>query len=387
MLKQIKCKYCRQPFMSDHSEGKGVPKPKIVFCSQECCDNYNKYVNKKENVCKECGKSFSAVMYMTGKLDRNQFCSKECYRTNYEREKRYIPPAGVCKYCHGIVKPRRKQSGQYWTPTFCCNEHYEAYMKELYPYQEQTENICVVCGKKFYHKTNPKTRKAVKVKYCSTDCYRKGFIENRKETFIKNYGVEHPFKLQEIVDKWRDTNIEKYGTPYPLLKYISEHKQEIVSENNLHFAEILEKEDIKYQTELMLSDDNQKLVRFYDFYLPDYNLLIEINPTYTHSTIKPKGLDGVKGKTKEYHKNKVDLANSFGFNCICIWDWTDVPELIKAIKHSNYVIQKRDIQKIWNKDNRKEYIIDNNFNESDMINQGYLPLFDDGQDIIIGKEK
>ena len=43
MLKQINCKYCKQPFMADHSEGKGKPKPKIVFCSQGCCDNYNKY--------------------------------------------------------------------------------------------------------------------------------------------------------------------------------------------------------------------------------------------------------------------------------------------------------------------------------------------------------
>ena len=304
MIKEATCKNCGKKFETEFTLTGN--KPKIVFCSQECCDEYNeKDEFKRFATCKNCGKNYQTKMYMSGKYNRSEYCSTECYNEYFEREKRYIPPEGKCLWCGGVVKPRKKANGQYWVPAYCCNEHFELALKAKFPYQEETKCICVVCGKEFVHKTNPKTRKPVSVKYCSDECYRIGFKQNRNKTFMEKYGVSHPLKREDILEKFKQTNIKKYGVPYPLLKHLEEHSR--IFNVNKNFAILLESYNIDYIMEYKI--DNL----YYDFYLPKYNLLIEINPTYTHSTVKPRGMQTAKGKDKNYHYNKTMIMVIFAY--------------------------------------------------------------------------
>ena len=108
MIKKTTCKNCGKKFETEFTLTGN--KPKIVFCSQECCDEYNeKDEFKRFATCKNCGKKYQTKMYMSGKYNRSEYCSTECYNEYFEREKRYIPPEGKCLWCGGVVKPRKKQ--------------------------------------------------------------------------------------------------------------------------------------------------------------------------------------------------------------------------------------------------------------------------------------
>lgn len=66
-----------------------------------------------------------------------------------------------------------------------------------------------------------------------------------------------------------------------------------------------------------------------DFYFPDYELAVEISPTYTHQyrEIATPGIED-----KEYHFNKFKLCADKGVELITVFDWTDIDKVINFIK-------------------------------------------------------
>ena len=144
------------------------------------------------------------------------------------------------------------------------------------------------------------------------------------------------------------------------------------SKINDNFAKILEKYNINFKREF-------GLYRFiYDFYLIDYNILLEINPSITHN-INFNPYNKNKNKSKDYHYNKTLNANSYGYTCICIWDWLNKEELVKAIINNELEIIKR---------KPKSWFVDINtgklYNSLDNIdNHKIVEVIDDGQDYII----
>lgn len=51
-------------------------------------------------------------------------------------------------------------------------------------------------------------------KYCSRKCSAIGSLEDRKNTCLEKYGVDHPLKSDIIKSKTKNTNLEKYGVEY-----------------------------------------------------------------------------------------------------------------------------------------------------------------------------
>lgn len=340
IIKETFCRNCGKHFYVEfNNDGKH---PKKYFCDQHCCDIFNsKEENKKYNVCKNCGKSFQREMYLNGKYNRSEYCNKECYNEYFEREKRYIPPKGKCKYCNGDVEPRRKKSGQYWVPEYCCNEHFELAMQSKFPYKEEVEYICEICGTPFTVKTNPKTRKVSIRKYCSDECYRIGYNLNKYKTLKKKYG---------------------------------DNLLPVISKINIEFSKELNNYNIKHLLEYNVSG------YFYDFYLPEYNILIEINPAFTHNS-NNKNLV-CRSISKDYHYNKVKTANDNGYQCICIWDWDNKEKIIKAILDNTLKIEKHDVQKhLWNVKDKLHYVNDDKFTDFDNDNNWYV-IYDDGQQVV-----
>lgn len=240
-------------------------------------------------------------------------------------------------------------------------EYYDTHKEEIVEYRRKNkertkeynamyhntlvEKICVNCGKKFIA-----TRSGTK--YCSNDCYKQGYLRLCKETNQERYGVD----FYVLTEDYRNRGIDK------------------ISKTNKNFGKLLQNYDISYSMEFILENYS------YDFYLPEYNLLIEINPTFTHSTI-----DNVLGwcVNKDYHYNKTKLAKQNGYSCICIWDWDDKEVIVQAIKENKLkILNGTAINKHWNRVNTKDHIQDNGQDEKQMIAEGYLPIYDDGQTLI-----
>lgn len=93
----------------------------------------------------------------------------------------------------------------------------------------------------------------------------------RNQTVKDRYGVENVFQiLDEFIDEYK-----------------GRHKKSKISYLNKIVKEALDKLNIKYVSEYKISyireKDFKKCYKFYDFYIPSKNLLIEVNGDYWHA--------------------------------------------------------------------------------------------------------
>lgn len=180
----------------------------------------------------------------------------------------------------------------------------------------------------------------IRIKREQTNLEKFGFknpFENKdfmRQVYLNKYGVDHPWKVQSIREKIKQTIQEKYGVPYYCLtEDCISHQGKTISKVNLRFAKLLEDNNIEYEHEFVLED------KAYDFKVG--NTLIEINPTYTHnSTVGPYIHDKLlPGKDEHYHLDKTLLANKYEFKCIHIFDnddWNKVVNMFIPKKNKVY---------------------------------------------------
>ncbi|MDY5928636.1 MAG: hypothetical protein SPJ27_01175, partial [Candidatus Onthovivens sp.] len=203
-------------------------------------------------------------------------------------------------------------------------------------------------------------------------------IDNIKQTFLKKYGTEIPMQLESVKNKFKQTCLKKYGVENPYQskiirekikqnlienygvdnisksaiwknkfkektlksnfkinrlnkinqtcreKYDIEwpcqlpqciNKSNSISKVNQKFANLLKENSISFEQEFVLGN------RKFDFKIG--NMLIEINPSYTHNSTIGCGFNGhyEKSLPKNYHLEKSKLAIENGFFCIHVFDW------------------------------------------------------------------
>lgn len=164
-----------------------------------------------------------------------------------------------------------------------------------------------------YGVDNPMKSKTLLQKAMNTRIDRYGSIwsdsikQKAIQTWKKNYGVDNPFKSEEIKQKIHDTRTKKYGESW----YIPGYRNK-VSKINIEFAEYCRSIGISVEYERYIQGKS------YDIDLNDRNIVIEIDPSYTHSYKKTHWGTSVN---KDYNLSKTLIAKENGLRCIHIWDW------------------------------------------------------------------
>lgn len=162
-----------------------------------------------------------------------------------------------------------------------------------------------------------------------------------KQTCIEKYGVDNPFKSKDIKDKIHEINLQKYGTKYPVVLYSYMNGKTISNINKAVYQQLVDN-NIDCELEKRINDNS------YDIFVKP-NILLEIDPTYTHnSSIGPIMFGNqTNPKDKNYHKNKTINAVNNGYRCIHIWDWEDKNKIISSLQHkSNIYARKCTIKEI-----------------------------------------
>ena len=169
---------------------------------------------------------------------------------------------------------------------------------------------------------------------------RKIMEENRKKTNLKKYGTENIIQVKEFKEKAEKTCLEKYGVPYNCMtENCLEAGHSTISKINLAFKDRLDKLAIKNELEFHINKFG------YDFLCND-KYLVEINPTFTHtSSNTEKQLVFNKPKDKYYHFNKTKLANENNYQCIHIWDWDDIEKILNMLIDKKKIYAKNLILK------------------------------------------
>lgn len=261
-------------------------KTHAVRC-RSCAKKYaikNKLINYSEHLCAFCGKPFvpnnNKQIYCRGPHIRQcPVCGKDYVEDNVENLKR--PPVACSYEC------RSKLTAATSIERYGC---------------AAPGNNPVACSK-------------------------------REETMLKKYGVKYAMQSSEIREKARDSLIERYGVANvanvpeilecrtaSVEAYWRAHGP--ISKLNKEFAERLKAIGIDVVMEYRIA------TKFYDLKLKDSNVLIEIDPTYTHNIIGNHWGDGVD---KYYHRDKSQLAEEDGYRCIHVFDWDDLEKIIQLL--------------------------------------------------------
>ena len=167
-------------------------------------------------------------------------------------------------------------------------------------------------------------------------------IENMKKTMCNRYGVSHNWSIPEVRNKISKTVQERYGVPYFCMKEECFGKNGYtISKINRTLAKLLEDNGIYSEFEYNINNKS------YDMHILDTNILIEINPTYTHNSTNPTWFHNSKKEplAKDYHFNKTILAKNHNYRCIHIWDWDNINKVIDLIKPKERIYARKCILK------------------------------------------
>lgn len=189
----------------------------------------------------------------------------------------------------------------------------------------------------------PRYKKTCQEKY-GTDNYAKTeeFKEKSQQTCQEKYGTDYYTQTDEYKERSRKTCQEKYGKDCYLQTEDYQNKAYITKKKNHTFNSSKVEEDLTQ----WLTDKNISFIRQYksvqypfrcDFYLPDYDLYIEVQGSWTHGghpfdSNNPEDiekLDMWKEKSRDSH---------FYENAIEVWTQRDVIKRQVAINHKlNYL--------------------------------------------------
>lgn len=318
-----------------------------MYCSTEC---------KNDKICIICGKHFQSP-------NNKKTCSKECRKISINKSsketclKRYgvdnvmkldekkekIKQTNLKKYG---VESHNQLEGVKIKKQITCLKHYGVnWPGKSEEIKRRSKETCL----KKYGTEYSLQNKEVREKGNQTKLKKYGDknftnTKKRKETNTKRYGVDNPFSNNTIKDKIKKTNLTNLGVDNPMrsdniLNKLSKHVQEkynvpwscMISQCRNAQGSVISKinKEIGYLLNIDENDYEFNIGRCsYD--LKKDNVLIEINPSYTHnSTIGPYFGKGhqVEPKNKKYHLNKTKLANENGYRCIHIWDWDDLNKI------------------------------------------------------------
>lgn len=224
-----------------------------------------------KRICVVCGKEFEAKCSMN---DTNKTCSPECLHkyAHQMSEEAYKKETRICELCGKAFHLRTN------TQKYCEDTHYRT---------------CVICGKEF-----PIDTSKVKTDWpetCSEECANKLRGERNgmkrpevQQKFQDNYraktGYDHPMKNPEVIEKFWASYENKTGYKHPQYNPAvrkQSNRTRSLPNTEKRVCNILENYHIQYEHGFIISKGGKS--HEFDFYLPDYNLLIDCDGIFYHS--------------------------------------------------------------------------------------------------------
>lgn len=262
------------------------------------------------------------------------------------------------------VKEKRRQTclEKFGTEYFLASDYAREKINETV--KEKYGVDCVFQSEEIKEKSRNTNLQKRGVEY-PTQC--KEVLDKQRETNLKKYNVENVFQSEEIKEKIKNTNLKIYGVEYATQSQIVKDKQIKTMIKNGHMKlydgkcmrELSEQINKKYTTfvehvrnfgfeealkmttkrssleQLMSGWLNSIDVQFEeqfrvenriaDFYLPQYNLLLELDGNFWHSDIIIEDY--------KYHFNKKLLYEKYNYTSLFIMEneIVDKWEIVKSI--------------------------------------------------------
>lgn len=201
-----------------------------------------------------------------------------------------------------------------------------------------------------------KYKENYKRKYGVENPFQNKIIKEKiKQTCLEKYGVDRAIKSDLVKEKCKQTCLEKYGSSSPMKNpYIVNKSINKRIQNNTWSTSKPEEELYLYIKERFPSvkrqyKDKERYPYFCDFYIPELDLFLELNGTWTHGNhpydMNSKEDNSILNIWKEKSKE-----HPMYLSAIKTWVVSDVNKRNKAKEnHLNF-------KEVWNLDEGKEFI-------------------------------
>ena len=281
------CDYCGKDFLISSSTHKKLEdgRQKRCYCSREC--HYLSQHNGEDIKCDNCGKIFYRRKYHIDRqsnLNGNQFCSTEC---EFEYKKKQASEIRKCKIC-GKEFECKKTSTQCFCSIECQGKWQSTRVGESNPRYKRIEYHCDYCGKPF--KVRRYKLESQNNIFCSIECRQKWSKEYANTP--EQIAIHRKCALDNLKN-------QKYSK-------INSKPQQVIDE-------ILEKNNINYIKEYAI-----------EYYLPDCNLMIEVQGDYWHcNPIKYNGVynDYQKNRLIKDKAKHTYVLNHYNINILYLWEY------------------------------------------------------------------
>lgn len=322
-------------------------------------DYYDLYMKDESNgICKTCGNPTKFINMWKG---YRQYCCNSCMSSSKEIQQKRKQTSLIH---YGVEFPHQSQIVKE-SMAKTCLDLYGA--KNVYASEYGKQKIKETCRQR-YGVDNPAQSEDIK--------------EKTKQTNLQLYGTTSPFANDEVKDKIRCTCEQKYGVAWTsqipesriktrktnLAKYGKEHIFQLDRVRKLtgsHAARLKALRTAKANgtisslevyMEKLLIENNIKYTPQYkeirypyrcDFYLPDYDIFIEINGYWMHGGhfFDPNSEEDT-GTLNIWAKKNTSQYNQ----AIYVWTKSDLEKRNISIKNNiNYVV-------LWNKQDITNYI-------------------------------
>ncbi len=152
----------------------------------------------------------------------------------------------------------------------------------------------------------------------------------QRQSILDKYGVTNPMYLEQSKINMQQTNLQKYGVPYFCMHSKCKQSQGVQpSKIAIDIANI-----IQQQCNVMVEYEYSIENKSYDLHILNTNILIEIDPTYTHSVHDVGKFGSIDS---QYHLQKSMLAEKYGFRCIHIFSWDNIIKIC-SLFNTNSII-------------------------------------------------
>ena len=348
------CPVCGKEFSYTCNRASGNKKT----CSRECSLKY------KSNQCFICGKPSIGKYCKEGEDFKCVTCGKVFHREHSKNMPIHCSRECAIRDKKVLNKIKETQINKYGSYGFN-TEKQKKTMIERYGYETPAKNAEVKNKIKATQYANNNNQFAFNTETQRQTMYNKygsygrlgdpNELKKQQEYMLKTYGVKTPAELPEIEAKILDT-LTKNGRPV----FGKSSRQSKTNE----YWKLLIEETFNVQVETEHRVENS----FFDLYIPDKNLLIDINPTVTHNVTmsyqcRKEGCglpcDKHLSISRSYHYDRAITAQKNGYKLIQVYDWDNKVDILhmlnqklnnKTIKISSHKLRLERIdQKTANK--------------------------------------
>ena len=293
-------------------------------------------------------------------------CSNKCTQLDSETKIKFKQ---TCLEKYGVDAPMKSSKIKEKSKQVCLEKYGVENISQFFETKEKYKQTCL----EKYGVDNPFKLEKTKINSHSKEakekqrktCLEKYGVENSfkskevrqkyKENYKRKYGVENPFQNEIIKEKIKQTCLEKYGVDRAIKNSLISNKVINTRIKNNTWTTSKPEEKLylyikeKFPSVIRQYKDKVRYPYFCDFYIPELDLFLELNGTWTHGNhpydMNSKEDNSILNIWKEKSKeHPMYLA------AIKTWVVSDVNKRNKAKEnHLNF-------KEVWNLDEGKEFI-------------------------------